>query len=256
MSAEGYSSPPAFAENLWPGRRSFPAGRGNPCAVGHVAAWNITLRFALLSLFVLGLIFWTGHLSAQDLHPIALPKPDTTGGKPLMQVLHERKTGREIRSEKLPAQTLSDLLWASFGFNRPETGGRTAPSAMNAQELDVYVAMSEGLFLYEARKNELRPVVGEDVRGKTAGQPFALQAPVTLIFVADFARMTKANPSQKDFYSAIDTGYVSQNVYLFCASAGLATVVHDLDRPPLAKAMNLRPEQKIILAQAVGFPKQ
>ncbi len=185
---------------------------------------------------------------------LVLPKPQTVGGKPLMQALAERKTGREFASTPLPIQLLGNLLWAGFGVNRPETAHRTAPSAMNAQEIDIYVASEAGLYLYEAPAHRLRLIADGDLRTKTSGQDFARQAPVTVIFVADYARMAKAKPEQKEFYSGIDTGCISQNVYLFCASEGLATVVHDLDRASLAAAMKLRPEQHIVLAQAVGYP--
>ena len=195
-------------------------------------------------------------LAQAPIGPPTLPKPRTSGGKPLLTALQERKTWREIGSDKLPLQMLSDLLWAGFGQNRAETGGRTAPSAMNAQEIDIYVATGDGLFLFDAKQHQLKPLLTEDLRPKSGGQPFVKEAPVSLFFVADLARMVKAKPSDKEFYAAIDTGYISQNIYLFCASEGLASVAHDLDRAPLAKAMNLRPDQKIILAQVVGYPKK
>jgi SagB-type dehydrogenase family enzyme len=193
---------------------------------------------------------------APELQPIALPPPQTSGGKPLMQTLKERQTWREFNSEKLPPQTLANLLWAAFGVNRPESGHRTAPSAMNSQEIDLYVATSYGLYLYEPRENRLRPLLAGDLRDKTGGQPFVKEAPLALIFVADLARLAKAKPEERERYALIDTGYISQNVYLFCASEGLATVAHELDRAALAQTMKLGPEQKVILAQSVGFPKR
>ncbi|MHC1763896.1 MAG: nitroreductase family protein [Verrucomicrobiia bacterium] len=186
---------------------------------------------------------------------IPLPPADTGGGMPLMQALRERKTQREFRPDALSPELLSNLLWAAFGVNRPEDGHRTAPSAMNAQEIDLYVATKDGLYLYDAPANRLQPVLKSDLRGKTSGQDFATQAPVTLIFVADYARMQSGRPEQKELYSTFDAGCISQNIYLFCASAGLATVVHELDRRPLVEAMKLRPDQRIVFAQAVGFPR-
>jgi len=121
--------------------------------------------------------------------------------------------------------------------------------------VDLYVATSAGLYLYDAPSHRLRSVRPGDIRPVTGSQEFTTQAPLTLIFVADYGRMTKAKPEQKDFYSALDTGYISQNVYLFCASEDLGTVVHDLNRSVLEKAMSLRPDQKIVIAQAIGFPK-
>jgi SagB-type dehydrogenase family enzyme len=191
---------------------------------------------------------------AGELKPIALPAPQTEGGKSVMQALKERRTGRELKHDKLPAQTLANLLWAGFGINRPESGHRTAPSAMNSQELDLYVALPEGLYVYDAKAHALEPVLAEDLRARTSGQPFGTNAPVVLIYVADLSRLTKAKPDQREFYAAIDTGCIVQNVYLCCASQDLATVVFAMDRSALAAKMKLRPDQKIILAQAVGFP--
>ncbi|MBM3887763.1 MAG: SagB/ThcOx family dehydrogenase [Verrucomicrobia bacterium] len=193
---------------------------------------------------------------AQELKPIALPEPQTDGGRPLMQALKDRKTTREFSPEPLSPQVLSNLLWAGFGINRPENAHRTAPSAMNSQEVDLYVAMAEGLYLYVAKAHQLQPVLAKDIRAQTGSQPFVKEAPVSLIFIADLARMTKAKPAEREFYAGIDTGFISQNVYLYCASEGLATVVHVVDRAALAKVMRLRPQQKVILAQAVGHPKQ
>ena len=192
--------------------------------------------------------------SAADLKPRELPPPHQTGGMPLLQALKERQTQRNFKTDPLDAQQLSDLLWAAFGINRPAIDHRTAPSAMNSQEVEIYVATRDGLFHYEPKPHRLQPAGDRDLRGLTGGGDFAGVAPVTLIFVADLAKLTKANPDRREFYAATDTGFISQNVYLYCASAGLATVVHDLDRSPLSRAMGLRPDQEIILAQAVGFP--
>ncbi len=188
--------------------------------------------------------------------PTKLTKPQMTGGMPLMEALLARQTQREYSSEKLPEQMLSNLLWAAFGINRPDSGKRTAPSAMNMQEIDIYVATADGLYLYDAKENALIPVLSEDIRAATGPQPFVKDAPVNLVFVADFAKM-RGSEENKVFYSATDTGFVSQNVYLFCASEGLATVVRGyVERDKLAKVMKLRDDQKIILAQTVGYPKK
>jgi len=191
---------------------------------------------------------------AQDLKPVALPQPQMDGGRPLMQVLKDRKTTRDFAPDKLSPQVLSNLLWAAFGVNRPD-GRRTAPSAMNRQEMDIYVATGEGLFLYDAKGNRLEPVLAQDVRPATGTQSFVATAPLDLVYVAD---LSKADSSpDADLYTAADTGFIAQNVYLFCASEGLATVVRgSIDRAALAKAMKLRPQQKIILSQTVGYPKK
>lgn len=193
--------------------------------------------------------------AADEPQTILLPKPRMEGGKPLLQVLKERKSVRDFKTAPLTLQVLSDLLWAGFGINRPENDHRTAPSTMNMQEIDVYVAAVDGLYIYDAKPHQLRRVESHDLRTKTTGQAELQQAPVALILVADYARMGKAKPEQREKYAYIDAGFISQNVYLFCASEGLATVVHDLDRAALAVAMQLRPDQQIIIAQAVGYPK-
>ncbi|MDD4856741.1 MAG: SagB/ThcOx family dehydrogenase [Candidatus Krumholzibacteria bacterium] len=188
---------------------------------------------------------------------VQLPEPQMEGGKTLMQALKARCTTREFSTEALSAQELSNLLWAACGVNRPDKGLRTAPTAMDKQEIDVYVALADGLYLYDAKANALDLVLAQDLREATGKQPFVKDAPVNLVFVADYAKMGDVPKDVKDFYSATDTGYISQNVYLYCASAGLATVVRGwVDREPLAKAMNLRSDQKIILAQTVGYPKK
>jgi SagB-type dehydrogenase family enzyme len=191
---------------------------------------------------------------AQEASVITLPPPHIEGGKPLMQALKERKSTRGFSSSALSPEVLSDLLWAGFGINRPETDHRTAPSAHNCQEIDLYVALGDGLYVYDAKPHRLRRVQAGDLRGKTSGQAFAKEAPVVLVLVADYSRM-KAKAGEKDLYAAIGAGCIAQNVHLFCASAGLGAVVHDLDRGVLAEAMKLRPDQKIVIAQAVGYPK-
>jgi nitroreductase len=178
-----------------------------------------------------------------------------TGGKPLMQALKERQTVRDFSPASLPPQVLSDLLWAGDGINRPEVSRRTAPSALNSQEIDIYVATEKGTYVYDAKGNQMKPVAPGDIRVRTGGQDFVKVAPVALILVADMTRMTKAKPEDKEWCPTIDAGYISQNIYLYCASAGLATVVHETDRTGLREALHLKPEQKIIIAQSVGYPK-
>jgi SagB-type dehydrogenase family enzyme len=193
---------------------------------------------------------------AQELSPIPLPPPQTSGGRPLMQVLKDRHSSREFSTQKLSPQVLSNLLWAAFGVNRPD-GKRTAPSAMNWQEIDIYVATQEGLYLYDAKGNALKPVLAQDVRGATGQQPFVKEAPLNLVYVADLAKAGRASSEDQTLYTAADTGFVAQNVYLFCASEGLAVVVRgSVDRTALASLIKLRPDQKIILAQTVGYPKK
>jgi SagB-type dehydrogenase family enzyme len=207
-------------------------------------------------MLVIGCIFSAAFVLADDLKSIQLPPPQTEIGKPLMQALRQRQSSRSFDSKPLPRQELSNLLWAADGINRPDSGKRTAPSAMNWQEVDVYVALPEALYLYEAKTHTLAPVVGKDLREATGKQSFVKDAPLNLVYVADFARITNASEDDKRLYSAADVGFIAQNVYLYCASQGLAVVVRgSVDRTALSQSMKLRPDQRIILAQTVGYPK-
>jgi SagB-type dehydrogenase family enzyme len=215
----------------------------------------MTRRYAFLLALVLALSATVAV--AQELKPIELPKPQTDGGKPLMQALRDRHSTREFKSEKLPLPVLSNLLWAAFGVNRADSGKRTAPSAMDWQEIDVYVALAEGLYVYDAKAHQLNPVAAEDVRAATGRQDFVKEAPVNLVYVADLAKTGGTSLEDKIFYTAVDAGFIGQNVYLFCASEGLGVVVRAMvDRPALAKLMKLRPDQRILVAQTVGYPKK
>lgn len=193
---------------------------------------------------------------AEGAKVIPLEPPRKDGGMPLMDALRERKSVREFSGELLSPRQLSDLLWAAFGINRPEKGGRTAPSARNWQEIDIYLATADGFYLYDPRGHRLIQEGAKDIRELTGQQPFVAGTPVNLVYVADYGRMGEDGGEEKAFYAAADAGAISQNVYLFCASEGLATVVRaSLDAPALAKAMGLRNEQRIVLAQSVGVPK-
>ncbi|MCX6357925.1 MAG: SagB/ThcOx family dehydrogenase [Candidatus Aureabacteria bacterium] len=213
-------------------------------------------RYVLLS-GCMFLAFLCGVPSgAEDaLQAIALPAPRKDAGKPLMQALAQRRSSRAFSKKGLAPQVLGDLLWATCGVNRPDSGKRTAPTAKNMQEIDIYAAMEKGLYRYDALSNKLVPVLAKDIRAKAGEQPFVKIAPVVLIFVADYEKMGNMPVGTKEFYAATDTGFVSQNVYLYCASEGLATVVLGwVNREELAKVMGLRGDQKIILSQPVGYP--
>jgi len=186
---------------------------------------------------------------------IELPTPRTEGGKPLMQALRLRRSQREFATQALPRQTLSDLLWAAAGINRPKLDGRTAPSAMHAQEVHLYVALPEGLYLYEPAAHRLRQARASDVRRVTGYQDFVDTAPLDLIYVADHARMKLVPADRREAYAFAAAGAMAQNVYLFCASAGLATVIRGwFDGHALTQAMQLPPDQHLLLAQTVGRP--
>ena len=196
-----------------------------------------------------------GLITAQELKPVALPTPQTSGGRPLMQVLKERKSVRDFGPQPLSRQTISNLLWAAWGVNR-EDGRRTAPSASNRQEIDVYVVMADGAYLYDAQANALKLMAPADLRKLAGTQAYAAGAPVNLIYVADTAKLGGDDAARLATANA-DTGFIAQNVYLFCASEGLGTVVRgSVNRDDLSKALNLRVGQRITLAQSVGYAKK
>lgn len=172
---------------------------------------------------------------------IALPAPETTGGKPLMQALTERKTVREFADKPVSAKDLSNILWAAYGFNRPAR--RTIPTARNEQGMDVYVLTAQGAFLYNAKDNVLEQVGKQDLRGFLGPQDFARKAPLTLLFV-----------EKQNKYAGMHAGSAYQNVGLYCASAGLNNVVRGMyDAESLAKALNLG-DKEVIVTQTVGYP--
>ena len=214
-------------------------------------------RISIIVLCPVLILILFSQTCAEELKSIQLPKPQLDGGKLLMQALKDRKSSRDFSPEKLPLQVLSNLLWAGSGINRSDSGKRTAPSAANWQEIDIYVATADGLYLYDAKPHVLKPVLAGDIRALTGRQAFVKEAALNLIYVADFSRIGRGANEEKDFFSAADTGFIAQNVYLFCASEGLATVVRaSIDKPTLAKAMKLGPDQRITLSQTVGYPKK
>jgi nitroreductase len=186
---------------------------------------------------------------------IALPEPRRSGGMPLMEAIAERRSSREFAPTPLPLPLLSGLLWASYGVNRPD-GGRTAPSALNAQEIDVYVALPSGAYLYDAGANALTLVAASDVRRVTGYQDFVDEAPLDLVFVADHGRMKLTPVAQRESYASVAAGAISQNLYLFAAANGLSTVIRAwIDREAIAEALGLSHDHQVLLSQTVGYPK-
>ena len=184
---------------------------------------------------------------------IKLPPPDKAGGKPLMQCLTERKSERKFDSKPLPPQILSDLLYAADGISRPD-GRKTVPTARNLQSQEVYAAMADGLYLYHPKTHSLDLVKAGDIREKCGMQAIHKTAPIVLIYVGDVSKIGK-NAAEKVFYAANHAGYASQNVYLYCTSAGLATVVCGLvNKPELEKAMELPGTKRVQLTQPVAYP--
>ena len=214
------------------------------------------LSYVTWLILVVMLVASTASL-AKDIKAFKLPEPSMKGGMPLMEALKARRTIRAYTDQKLSNQTLSDMLWAAFGINRPDEGRRTAPSARNWQETDIYVVLEEGIYIYNAAGNVLEPVATGDHRALTGVQLFVKDAPCNLVYVADYSRMAEIEEPLKDYYSAADCGFISQNVYLYCASAGLGTVVRAvIERDELAKVLKLREDQRIVLAQSIGYPRE
>jgi nitroreductase len=247
-------------------------------------------KICIQTLAVLTILVGIAFAQAQDLQPITLPQPQKAGGKPLMDVLNARKSTRSFSAQKLSQQMLSNLLWAAFGQNREiiksesaaSSGrpGRTAPSGMNLQEIDIYVALAEGVYVYESSSNRLLPVLAKDIRATVNRLPIAADAAVGLIYVEDTdkrasmpagappagtgtpsagappanAPAASAGSAARTSMGEVDSGFIGQNVYLFCASEGLGTFFHATDREGLGKTLNLRPAQRVLYSQTVGYP--
>ncbi len=208
-------------------------------------------------MIVVGLLVLSSAVAAQTPAPLRLPSPKMDGGMPLMQALNARHSEREFGAEKLSPQALSNLLWAAWGMNRPD-GHRTAPSASNKQEIEIYVTLPDGAFVWDAKTNTLNPVAAGDLRGATGTQPFPATAALNLVYVADMSKAGRpATDPQQAMNVGADAGAIMQNVYLFCASEGLVSVVRaSVPKDALAKQLKLRDTQLIVLAQSVGYPKK
>ncbi|MDR2041599.1 MAG: SagB/ThcOx family dehydrogenase [Tannerella sp.] len=196
-------------------------------------------------------------MSAQELQEIKLKAPDKTRGSATMKALADRHSEREYSMQELGLQDLSDLLWAANGVNRPD-GKRTAPSAMNRQEIDVYAVRADGAYLYDAQAHSLKPVAAGDYRGAVAGsQDFAKIAPVCLVTVINLDKLGDPKAEQTKLMGAVDAGIVTQNINLFCAAAGLSTVPRaSMDRDELRRALKLNDNQFPIMNNPIGYPKK
>ncbi len=193
---------------------------------------------------------------AQEAKSLTLPPPRNDGGQPLLGALKLRRSTRKYSDRKLPPQVLSDLLWAAFGINRP-SGDRTAPYWRHIMVIDVYAAMEDGVWLYEPRAHALLPHLPDDIRAATGLQDFVGTAPLNLVYVAHGERMTDVSPEERRLYASVDTGFIGQNVYLFCASEGLASVFRAaVDYPKLARLMRLPEQLFVTFAQTVGYPRE
>lgn len=205
---------------------------------------------------VLTVCLWVSIMNAQNLSKIKLPAPDRDRGASVMKALADRQSRREFAAKEIALQDLSDLLWAANGINRPSEGKRTAPSALNKQDVDVYVFTKEGAYLYDVSGHALNPVAAGDHRAAVAGgQDFVKQAPVCLVYVSDISRFGMGDSEQVKLMAAMDAGIVSQNVNLFCASVGLATVPRaSMDQAALRKILQLSASQLPLMNNPVGHP--
>lgn len=195
------------------------------------------------------------NLAQDNSQIITLPDPVKEGGKPLLEALNERHSSRSFSNESITEHTLSNLLWAAFGVNRTVQKKRTAPSAWNMQEIDIYVAMEKGLYLFDAFSNSLKLINNEDVRELTGVQPFVKNAPVNLVYVVNESKLSGDSPETKTVFSAVSAGAIIQNVYLYCASERLVTVARGLiPKKDFADVANLKDSSLIIMAQSVGYP--
>ncbi|MGC1819276.1 MAG: nitroreductase family protein [Casimicrobiaceae bacterium] len=185
----------------------------------------------------------------------ALPPSRKTGGAPLMEALARRRSTREFSERTLPAQVLSDLLWAAYGINRP-SGDRTAPYWRHIMVIDVYAAMADGVWLYDPSRHALVKELSDDIRAQTGLQDFVGRAPLDLVYVAHGDRMRDVGPAERRLYASVDAAFIGQNVYLYCASESLATVFRGaVDYPKLGAAMRLDASSFVTFAQTIGYPK-
>lgn len=206
---------------------------------------------------VVALLILNSFIYAESPKPIQLDPPDKTGGRPLMRTLKDRRSTKAFAERSIPMHIVSDLLWAAFGINRPDSGKRTAPSAFNCQEIDIYVVFKQAAYRYEAATHRLLPACDKDIRKLAASQDYARVAPLQLVYIADRAKISRGSDDKKAIYSAFHAGAIAQNVHLYCASAGLGSVVRDgVNRVELRKALELRVDQSIVIGQSVGYPKK
>jgi nitroreductase len=206
-------------------------------------------------LFFTAFVFWGHLLVAQSVDTLYLPDPVKQGGKPLMNALNDRHSTRSYLDKELTMQQMADMLWAANGINRPD-GRRTAPSARNKQEIDIYITLAHGIFLYDAVKNALICISGDDIREKTGGQPWVKVAAVNILFVCDKSRAASQDQTGVMVNAGFTAGACAQNVYLYCASEGLGSVVRgSFNADELRGMLKLADQQVIIMAQTVGCIK-
>jgi len=208
----------------------------------------------IVIIFLLSGFFSILTLTAQVVETVQLPPAQKSGGMSLLEALNKRQSQRSFSSKDLTQQELSNVLWAAYGINRPE-GLRTVPAAKEWYEYDIYIIKADGWYLYEPKKHLLLKMGNEDFRVYGGTQDFVKAAPVILVYIADFDRMTNTTDELRRFFSAVDVGYISQNVYLYCASSGLATIIlGQVDKVKVHEVLKLKPNQNVILSQPVAYP--
>jgi SagB-type dehydrogenase family enzyme len=217
----------------------------------YIISLTIILTLAAMAFVISGFNKENGSITTSQTKIKLLP-PEKTGGMPVMEALNKRHSSRNISSKKISDQELSNLLWAAFGISRDESGKRTAPTANDTRAMDVYIIMGNGAYKYSAEDHSLDLVTDKDLRSFAGKQDFVYTAPVNLVYVADYSKLKDG--SDKEIYSGAHAGFISENVYLYCTSAGLGTVVRAwVDKETLAKELLLNEKQNIILAQTVGY---
>ena len=220
-----------------------------------MVAIKMTRREANAGILASAMVAGGSAFAAEEAKTVALPPPRSTGGKPLIEALMLRRSTREYSDRPLPQQVMSDLLWAAFGVNRP-SGDWTAPYWRHIMVIDVYASMADGVWLYDPKQHALVPHARDDIRVQTGQQDFVGTAPLNLIYVAHGERMQDISADDRRLYASVDSGFIGQNVYLFCASEGLATVFRGaLDTAKLGKTMQLGAGQFVTFAQTVGYPQ-
>lgn len=185
---------------------------------------------------------------------IMLPTPEIGMDAPLQVILKNRQTTRKFQEEDIPLEMLSSLLWSAYGYNRPEEQKRVVPSAVNCQEYDIYVFTREGTYLYNADKNSLKMIVSGDNRSLISQQKFFEVAPVSIVLVANYDRMTMfKDEDTRNFYAAVDCGYISQDIYLYCSAIDFGTVAcGGIDREAIHKHLGIK-NGRAMLAHPIGL---
>jgi nitroreductase len=216
----------------------------------------MTRREAAIGLVSTAAVAATTRSHAAAQLPLELPAPRSHGGKPLMEALMVRRSTREYAPRALPPQVLSEILWAAFGVNRPQSGDRTAPYWRHVMVMDIYAAMADGVWLYDPKAHKLLPHMADDIRAQTGLQDFVATAPLNLIYVAHGDRMQDISPEERRLYASVDAGFVGQNVYLYCASEGLATVFRGaVDTKRLGQTLGLGAGEFVTFCHTIGYPR-